>query len=260
MQAEECYTHRPFLEASIAISDIQPTCIYVCGRACSSSCCSPWRNTRRSQHGHGHDVSHRHTDSRQFSRWSNQRARQLEPVSLCLQRYAFVATRRPPTSGSSQCVLTSPQCPAASDAAVIMPCRYDDNGGCTPDVSLVPALAIEPEVVSDTSGPVTRLRCLHSLMVVADVGYLLRTVVGVAGEDYVIIAASTRMSTSFSILTRHASKFVQMCAFNHQCAIAVLPSRPYTDPASYTSCCTACCVPDQTAEVRAPVEKHYEFP
>jgi len=36
--------------------------------------------------------------------------------------------------------------------------------------------------------------------------------VGVGGEDYAIIAASTRMSTSFSILTRHSSKFTQMCA------------------------------------------------
>jgi len=36
------------------------------------------------------------------------------------------------------------------------------------------------------------------------------TVLGVAGESYAIIAASTRMSTGFSILTRDSSKFVQI--------------------------------------------------
>ena len=55
---------------------------------------------------------------------------------------------------------------------------------------------------------------------------LHRTVVGVAGENYVIIAASTRMSTSFSILTRHSSKFVQMCAPEHApcCDVTASPS------------------------------------
>lgn len=38
----------------------------------------------------------------------------------------------------------------------------------------------------------------------------ISTTVAVAGEDYVIIAASTRLSTGYSILTRDASKFVQL--------------------------------------------------
>ena len=39
---------------------------------------------------------------------------------------------------------------------------------------------------------------------------LISTTVAVAGEDYVIIAASTRLSTGYSILTRGATKFVQL--------------------------------------------------
>jgi 20S proteasome subunit beta 6 len=34
--------------------------------------------------------------------------------------------------------------------------------------------------------------------------------VAVAGEDYCIVAASTRMSTGFSILTRDASMLLQL--------------------------------------------------
>ena len=45
---------------------------------------------------------------------------------------------------------------------------------------------------------------------------------GVGGEDYAIIAASTRMSTSFSILTRHSSKFTQLCEPNLRQMLAPL--------------------------------------
>jgi hypothetical protein len=38
----------------------------------------------------------------------------------------------------------------------------------------------------------------------------LRTILAVAGEDYCIIAASTRMSTGYSILTRDSSKLLQL--------------------------------------------------
>jgi len=44
----------------------------------------------------------------------------------------------------------------------------------------------------------------------------------VGGEDYAIIAASTRMSTSFSILTRHSSKFTQLCGLNLRQMLAPL--------------------------------------
>eukprot|EP00898_Chlorokybus_atmophyticus_P006850 jgi/Chlat1/7166/Chrsp57S06819 len=43
------------------------------------------------------------------------------------------------------------------------------------------------------------------------------TCVAIAGADYVVIAADTRMSTGFSILTRHASKLFQI---NPGCVIA----------------------------------------
>ena len=36
------------------------------------------------------------------------------------------------------------------------------------------------------------------------------TVVAVAGDDYCIVAASTRMSTGYSILTRNKSKILQL--------------------------------------------------
>ncbi len=34
----------------------------------------------------------------------------------------------------------------------------------------------------------------------------------VAGQDYCVVAASTRMSTGFSILKRDSSLFMQLCA------------------------------------------------
>ena len=34
----------------------------------------------------------------------------------------------------------------------------------------------------------------------------------VAGRDYCVVAASTRMSTGFSILKRDSSLFLQLCA------------------------------------------------
>lgn len=36
------------------------------------------------------------------------------------------------------------------------------------------------------------------------------TVVAVAGDDYCVVAASTRMSTGYSILTRNKSKILQL--------------------------------------------------
>jgi len=39
-----------------------------------------------------------------------------------------------------------------------------------------------------------------------------RTCVAVAGQDYCVVAASTRMSTGFSILKRDSSLFLQLCA------------------------------------------------
>jgi 20S proteasome subunit beta 6 len=45
-------------------------------------------------------------------------------------------------------------------------------------------------------------------MLVLGVGF--RTCVAIAGEDYCVIAADTRMSTGFSILTRNHSKIHQM--------------------------------------------------
>jgi len=44
------------------------------------------------------------------------------------------------------------------------------------------------------------------------------TCVAVAGESYCIVAADTRMSTGFSILTRDCKKIVELCA----------PARPDT--------------------------------
>jgi 20S proteasome alpha/beta subunit len=46
------------------------------------------------------------------------------------------------------------------------------------------------------------------LRLVLGVGF--RTCVAIAGEDYCVIAADTRMSTGFSILTRNYSKIHQM--------------------------------------------------
>jgi hypothetical protein len=46
------------------------------------------------------------------------------------------------------------------------------------------------------------------LMLVLGVGF--STCVAIAGEDYCVIAADTRMSTGFSILTRNYSKIHQM--------------------------------------------------
>lgn len=43
------------------------------------------------------------------------------------------------------------------------------------------------------------------------------TVVAVAGDDYCIVAASTRMSTGYSILTRNKTKLLQL---NDKCVIA----------------------------------------
>lgn len=40
----------------------------------------------------------------------------------------------------------------------------------------------------------------------------LRTIVAVAGEDYCIVAADTRMSTGFNIMTRTATKLCELCA------------------------------------------------
>jgi 20S proteasome subunit beta 6 len=37
-----------------------------------------------------------------------------------------------------------------------------------------------------------------------------RTCLGVAGEDYCIVAATTRMSTGYSILTRNSSMLLQL--------------------------------------------------
>lgn len=51
-----------------------------------------------------------------------------------------------------------------------------------------------------------------------------RTVLAVAGESYAIVAASTRMSTGFSILTRDSSKFAQMC----------VPALPCIKPSALT--------------------------
>lgn len=36
------------------------------------------------------------------------------------------------------------------------------------------------------------------------------TVVAVAGDDYCIVAGSTRLSTGYSILTRHQSKILRL--------------------------------------------------
>jgi 20S proteasome subunit beta 6 len=41
---------------------------------------------------------------------------------------------------------------------------------------------------------------------------LCRTCVAVAGDDYCIVAASTRMSTGFQILKRDASMILKLCA------------------------------------------------
>ena len=62
-----------------------------------------------------------------------------------------------------------------------------------------------------------------------------------AGESYVIIAASLRMSTSFSILTRHSSKFCQMCAPHASvsgCAHTVLADQAGTHDVE-VACCEA---------------------
>ena len=42
---------------------------------------------------------------------------------------------------------------------------------------------------------------------------LCRTCVAVAGDDYCIVASSTRMSTGFQILKRDASMVLELCAF-----------------------------------------------
>ena len=40
--------------------------------------------------------------------------------------------------------------------------------------------------------------------------YFLRTCVAVSGEDYCVVAADTRMSTGFSIMTRDATKICEL--------------------------------------------------
>ena len=40
--------------------------------------------------------------------------------------------------------------------------------------------------------------------------FLCRTTLAVAGEDYCIVAASTRMSSGFDILTRQSSKMMNL--------------------------------------------------
>lgn len=42
-----------------------------------------------------------------------------------------------------------------------------------------------------------------------------RTVVAVAGKDFAVIAGDTRLSTGYSILTRHKSKLYEMYALQH---------------------------------------------
>lgn len=42
------------------------------------------------------------------------------------------------------------------------------------------------------------------------VNFCFRTAVAVAGEDYCVIAADTRMSTGFSILTRDQTKLFKV--------------------------------------------------
>ena len=37
------------------------------------------------------------------------------------------------------------------------------------------------------------------------------TCVAIAGEDYCIVAADTRMSTGFNIMTRDCTKIIQLC-------------------------------------------------
>jgi hypothetical protein len=83
----------------------------------------------------------------------------------------------------------------------------------------------------------------------------------VAGEDYCIVAADTRMSTGFSIMTRDCKKIMQLCApfplarvrnasANRPCGRVLQgvlrPARPvtrYTRPASGRVLrCTAACV------------------
>ncbi len=39
---------------------------------------------------------------------------------------------------------------------------------------------------------------------------MCRTAVAVAGSDYCVIAASTRLSSGYSILTRDSSKVIQL--------------------------------------------------
>lgn len=51
---------------------------------------------------------------------------------------------------------------------------------------------------------------------------LRRTCVAVAGQDYCVVAASTRMSTGFSILKRDSSLFLQLCAWSRSICSCLL--------------------------------------
>ena len=68
---------------------------------------------------------------------------------------------------------------------------YDYNGGCVAQEScMIPGQPLTPVPA--------RRRLLR------------RTVLAVAGKDFSIVAGDTRMSTGFSIKTRHASKIFKM--------------------------------------------------
>ena len=50
--------------------------------------------------------------------------------------------------------------------------------------------------------------------------------VAVAGEDYCVVAADTRMSTGFSIMTRDCEKIVKLCVSRaHEVALPPSPAR-----------------------------------
>ena len=50
--------------------------------------------------------------------------------------------------------------------------------------------------------------------------------VAVAGEDYCVVAADTRMSTGFSIMTRDCEKIVKLCVSRaHGVAVPPTPAR-----------------------------------
>lgn len=48
----------------------------------------------------------------------------------------------------------------------------------------------------------------------------------VAGEDYCIVAADTRMSTGFSIMTRDCKKIIELCVTHSTVLRRAFPPRP----------------------------------